>query len=84
MDKIFTNNVQQAEWEIRNVMKEYAFSNEYTYTMLVTYLLYKASRSIKHDLSYNDVLETMSEEESMLIRDSFSFSQEKSERRIVP
>lgn len=80
MDKIFTNNVQQAEWEIRNVMKEYAFSNEYIYTMLVTYLLYKASRSIKHDLSYKDVLETMSEEESMLIRDSFSFSQEKSER----
>lgn len=80
MDKIFTNNVQQAEWEIRNVMKEYAFINEYTYTMLVTYLLYKASRSIKHDLSYKDVLETMSEEESMLIRDSFSFSQEKSER----
>ena len=51
MDKIFTNNVQQAEWEIKNVIREYVFSNEYTYTMLVTYLLYKASSSIKHNIS---------------------------------
>lgn len=71
MDKIFTNNVQQAEWEIKNVMRNYYFRDDYICVMSVAYLLYKASSSIKPNNSYNEILKGLKNEEAMFIRDCF-------------
>ncbi len=80
MDKNFANNVRQAEWEIRNALREYGFVNNYVREMAVTYLLYQASRSIKHELNYNDVLNNVSDKEGMLIRELLPYSQGELER----
>ncbi|WP_304117429.1 N-6 DNA methylase [Phascolarctobacterium succinatutens] len=79
MDKTFTNNVQNAQMEIANRLRDYYGARDYISFMAITYLLYKASCSIRPHISYNELIESLGAEEGMLIRDCLRLQKDEEE-----
>ena len=68
---ILNTKINEATWEIKNTLRMNGLQDNYFTFSSIVFLLYKASIRIdSHDLSYNDVLSTLNENERMVVMDS--------------
>ena len=68
---ILKEKINEATLEIKNILRTTGLQDNYFTFSSIVFLLYKASIRIdSHDLSYNDVLSTLNENERMVVMDS--------------